>query len=174
MNKNIGLWQLFGFALVSLLGSLLHFLYNWTNSGLAALFSSVNESTWEHMKLLFFPTFLFAAVQSFFVGKTSPAFWCIKLKGTLLGLALIPILFYTINGAFGKTPDWINIAIFFIAAGAAFIYETKLFKSEVTGCGNPKSALAALCLIAVLFWIFTFYPPEIPLFTDPIDGSFGI
>ena len=67
MNRSIPLWQFWGFAAVSLGGTLLHYLYDWTNQSLpAAPFSGVNESTWEHMKLLFFPMFLFALVQSFF------------------------------------------------------------------------------------------------------------
>ena len=67
MNNKIGLWQFFGFALTSVGGTLLHFLYEWTGeSKIAALFSGVNESTWEHMKLLFWPMLLYAIVQSFF------------------------------------------------------------------------------------------------------------
>lgn len=34
----------------------------------------------------------------------------------LLGLVLIPVLFYTYNGVFGKSPDWINTAIFYFTA----------------------------------------------------------
>lgn len=174
MKRNMGLWQLVGFSVVSLLGTLLHFLYDWTGSTVAALFSGVNESTWEHMKLLFFPLFLFAIVESFYVGKEHKNYWCIKLKGTLLGLSTIPMIFYTLRGAFGTTPDWVNIGIFFVAAAVAFLYETRQFRKGSMPCTASKWALAALCLIAVAFWIFTFRPPEIPLFQDPIDGSFGL
>ncbi len=79
-------WQWFCFLAVSVLGTLLHFLYDKTGSPVAALFSSVNESTWEHMKLLFFPLLLFAIVQGFFLGPTYDNFWCIKLRGTLLDI----------------------------------------------------------------------------------------
>ncbi len=173
-KRDISLWQFLGFAVVSLLGTLLHFLYDWTNSSVAALFSSVNESTWEHMKLLFFPMFLFAVAESFFIGREYENYWCIKLRGTLLGLILIPVIFYTLRGIFGNTPDWINIAIFFVSAAIAFIYETKQFKKGSLPCKGEKWALAVLCLIAVAFWVFTFIPPDIPLFQDPIDKSFGI
>ena len=67
MKKSIGLWQLWGFATTSLSGTLLHFLYDWFDKSLVvAPFSSVNESTWEHMKLLFWPMFIYAIIQSFF------------------------------------------------------------------------------------------------------------
>ncbi len=174
MKRDIGLWQLVGFAFTSLLGSLLHFLYGLTGIKATALFSSVNESTWEHMKLLFFPMFLFAIIQRFFIGKNYQGFFCIKLMGTLIGLAFIPITFYTLRGAFGTTPDWINIALFFVSAGAAYIYETKQFKKDGTPCKFEKTAFAFLCIIAAAFIIFTFFPPKIPLFQDPVDGSYGL
>ncbi len=172
-KNNISLWQLIGFAAVSVLGTLLHFLYDLTESTLAALFSGVNESTWEHMKLLFFPMFLFAIFEYFFVGKEYKSFWCIKLKGILLGLVLIPIIFYTLKGVFGSTPDWINITIFFVSAAVAYVCETRQLKKENIECKNSKSAFVLLCVIAAAFWIFTFIPPEIALFQDPIDGSLG-
>ena len=95
MKRSIGLWQLMGFAVTSLGGTLLHFLYDWLGNAVwAAPFSSVNESTFEHMKLLFFPMLIFAVVQSFFF-RDRKDFWCVKLLGILLGLSLIPINFYT-------------------------------------------------------------------------------
>ena len=85
MKRSIGLWQLFGFAVTALGGTILHFLYDWLGEAVwIAPISGVNESTWEHMKLLFFPMFLFAIVQSFFF-RDRENFWCIKLRGILLG-----------------------------------------------------------------------------------------
>ncbi len=167
MKRNMGWWQAAGFAAVSLLGTGLHFLYDLTGNSVTALFSSVNESTWEHMKLLFFPMLLFAIAESLFLGKEYENFWCVKLCGILTGLLLIPVIFYTLNGVFGKTPDFVNISIFFIAAAAAFICETLIFKKGSLTCKFSKSAIALLCLIALCFWVFTFFPPQIPLFQDP-------
>ncbi|MBQ7314952.1 MAG: hypothetical protein IJW83_03005 [Clostridia bacterium] len=174
MKRSIGLWQLMGFAVTSLAGTLLHFLYDWTGgSAWVAPFSGVNESTWEHMKLLFWPMFIFAIVQSFFF-KDREEFWCVKLKGALLGLVLIPVLFYTYNGVIGRSPDWINIANFFVSAVIAYIYETRQFNNGTTACKSPKIAFAVLCIIAVLFVVFTFATPEIGIFKDPLTGAYGI
>lgn len=174
MKRSIGLGQLLGFAVTSLGGTLLHFLYEWLGEAKwIAPFSGVNESTWEHMKLLFWPMFLYAIVQSFFF-RDREDFWCVKLRGILLGLILIPVIFYTYNGVIGRSPDWINIAIFFIAAAIAYIYETRQFKSSTTTCKNPKLAIALLCVIAVLFVVFTFATPEIAIFKDPLTGTYGI
>ena len=174
MNRSIRLWQLFGFAVTSLGGTLLHFLYDWLGEAVwVAPFSGVNESTWEHMKLLFWPMFLYAIVQSFFF-KDRGDFWCVKLRGILLGLALIPVLFYTCNGVIGKTPDWFNIAIFFVSAAAAYLYETRLFERGKATCKRPQWAVAVLCGLAALFVVFTFLTPEIGVFRDPLTGSYGL
>ena len=174
MKRNITLWQLWGFAVTALFGTLLHFLYEWLDKARwIAPFSGVNESTWEHMKLLFWPMFLFALVQSFFF-RDRKDFWCVKLRGILLGITLIPVFFYTYNGAIGKSPDWLNIAFFFLAALVAFCHEAGLFRTKIIPCRMPKLALAALFLVALLFVVFTFRTPEIALFRDPLTGTYGI
>ena len=174
MKRSIKLWQLMGFAVTSLGGTLLHFLYEWLGGAVwIAPFSGVNESTWEHMKLLFWPMLIYAIVQSRSF-KDRRDFWCVKLRGTLLGLTLIPVLFYTYNGVVGKSPDWLNIAIFFVAAAIAYIYETRLFNAEKLRCKYPRSALAVLVLLAVFFIVFTFAAPKIGIFIDPLTGTYGI
>lgn len=167
-------WQFAGFAVTVLGGVLLHFLYNWMQrSFLIAPFSSVNESTWEHMKLMFFPVFIFALFQSRFF-REFKNFWYVKLVGVFTGLVLIPMLFYTYNGAIDKSPDLFNIAIFFISAAAAFVLETRLFKKNTLHCKSPWLVFALICLIGVLFVVFTFVTPRIPLFQDPLTGTYGI
>ena len=174
MKRLVGVWQLAGFAATSLGGTVLHFLYEWLGKARwTTPFSGVNESTWEHMKLLFWPMFIYAAVQSFFF-KDRRDFWCVKLRGTVLGLVLIPVIFYTYNGVIGRSPDWINIVIFFISAAAVYIYEYRLFKSEKARCPSPELAVAALSAISLLFILFTFITPEIGIFRDPLTGTYGI
>ena len=168
MKQTSSIWQAAGFAATTFGGTLLHFLYDWTGGSiLVAPFSGVNESTWEHMKLLFWPLLLFALVQRLFF-KEQVNYWCVKLGEILLGLALIPALFYTYNGVFGPSPDWINIAIFYITAALVFLFERWAFRKNGLLCKYPWLALAAICLIGVLFVVFTFAPPQLPLFRDPI------
>ena len=173
MRRSMGLWQFCGFAATSLLGTVLHFLYDWLGQAAwIAPFSGVNESTWEHMKLLFWPMFLFAVVQSFFF-RDREDLWCVKLRGVLLGLTLIPVLFYTYNGVIGKSPDWINIAIFFISAAAAYLYETYRFSRPEKPC-HARASRLLLFAIAALFVIFTFKTPTLAIFRDPLTGTYGV
>ena len=174
MKRSLGIWQLMGFAVTSLGGTLLHFLYDWLGGAAwIAPFSGVNESTWEHMKLLFWPMLLFAIVQYFFFRERED-FWCVKLRGILLGLGLIPVVFYTYNGVIGRSPDWINIAIFFLSAAVVYIYETRLFNTRYLPCRFSKLAFFTLCIIAALFALFTFATPTLGIFKDPLTGKYGI
>ena len=171
MRKRSILWQAAGFAAVTFAGTILHFLYDWTGGSImVAPFSGVNESTWEHMKLLFWPLFLFALIQRLFF-KEQENYWGVKLSEILLELVLIPVLFYTYNGVFGKSSDWINIAIFYITALLVFLFEWWVFKKDWLQCKHPRLALVGICLIGMLFVVFTFAPPQIPLFQDPLTGT---
>jgi hypothetical protein len=175
MKKPFIVWQTVGFVFVSVLGTLLHFLYDWANqSTVAGLFSAVNESIWEHMKLLYVPTVAFAIFESRVLKETSENFWCVKLIGLLLGLFVIPVIYYTYTGILGVSADWFNIAIFFIAVAVGFGVELLIFNKEATCKISKPAAILAIAFIGFAFLVFTFSPPKIPLFQDPINGTFGI
>ena len=87
---------------------------------------------------------------------------------------LNPDTFLHLHRRIGRVADWFNIAIFFIAAGAAYLLEAKLLKSESYRCKSPLIAFIVLCIIAAAFIVLTFVQPEIPLFKDPITNTYGI
>lgn len=167
MKLTTNLWQLIGFGVTCIFGVLLHFLYDWTNLIIFLPFSCVNESTWEHMKIAFWPMFIFTIIQSFYF-KDREDFWYIKLKGIILGIVLIPIIFYTYNGVIGKSPDWINIAIFITCILIAFIYERNQLTMNSEYYLSAKVAIILLCIIAGLFFIFSFKAPNLRIFIDPL------
>ncbi len=174
MKKLLSFWQFAGFVFTGVLGTLLHFLYDWTDIAFVSLFSAVNESIWEHMKILFFPMLIFAVFESRYFAKEYKNFWCVKLIGVLIGITIIPVMYYIYTGALGVSADWFNIIIFYIAAAVAYIIETRLMKSDKNFCKLPKVAIIVLCIVAIVFVIFTFAPPEIPLFEDPITNTYGL
>lgn len=173
MKCSVTGWQIAGFLFTAVAGTLLHFLYEWAGkSAVAGVFSAVNESIWEHMKLIYFPMLIFSLIQRKYADDSQ--FWCVKLAGNLIALLLIPMVYYTYTGALGISADWFNITIFFLAAGVAYYVETKLFQNFAF-CPIPSGiALAGLFLTGALFVLFTFYPPAIPLFADPRTGLSGI
>ena len=173
--KNILKWQIFGFTFTVVLGSLLHFVYDWSGESIfVAPFSAVNESTWEHIKLFFIPAFLFAFIQSAFLSNCYDNFWVIKASGALLGIFLIPVLFYTYSGAFGKSPDWLNILFFILAAALAYLVEFLLFLRVTRFSKLSPFAFILLCIVAFFFVFFTFFPPKLPIFQDPTTNLYGI
>lgn len=174
MKKTIPYWQMCGFVFTAVVGTLLHFLFDWTGGNvIAALFSAVNESIWEHLKLLFYPMLTVSVIEYFFWGKETECFWPIKLTGMIIGLVLIPVIYYTYTGVLGVKADWFNITIFFLAAAAVYWAETKLFQKKPVCKINCKMAMALIVLIAVIFTVFTFLPPRIPFFQDPLTGTYG-
>ena len=174
MKRTIPYWQMAGFFFTSVVGTLLHFLFDWTGgSTIAALFSAVNESIWEHLKLLFYPMFLFAIIESKFLEQEYEQFWCVKLKGILLGLLLIPVFYYTYTGTLGVSADWVNIANYVVTVGIVFLAETRRFQKDGRCILRPETAIIVLCIIALVFTVFTFATPKIPIFKDPVTGSYG-
>ena len=174
MKRSIPRWQLGGFLFTSIFGTLLHFFFDLTGGNVvAALFSAVNESIWEHIKLIYYPMLIFSLIEYRVWGKEAGNFWCVKLRGMLLALVLIPSLYYTYTGSLGISADWFNVTIFFITAAAVFYTETKQLLSAKT-CRLPEwAAVSMLLALGGLFIFFTFEPLHIPLLRDPLTGTYG-
>lgn len=176
MRKRLFYWELAGFLFTGALGTLLHFVYGWSGgSVLTAAFSAVNESTWEHMKILFFPLFLFSVVQICVLGKTYPNFLAVRAVSTLAGLLLIPVLFYTYTGALGFHVMWADVAVFFLADLGAFALDLRLLRRG--RFAEPwQQVLGLIALWALAFWFVwgTFRPLPIALWRDPMTGGSGI
>ena len=174
MKKSLFLWQIIGITFTAVLGTILHFIYEWTKAIWLTPISAINESTWEHMKLLFFPSLIFAIAQCLHFKDTLKNFWCVKLIGIIFGVLLIPTLFYTYNGTLGKSPDWFNILIFFIADISSYTLEGYLFKFKKEFPKLCKLSFFTLILITATFIYFTYYPPILPIFKDPLSNLYGL
>ena len=176
MRQRINHWELFGFGFVCLAGTAGHFFYEWSgeNRFVAALFS-VNESTWEHMKLLYTAYLLYIFIECFSLAREIENFLSAKAAGFLAGLLTIPMVFYTLRGCFGALPDWMKISIFFLAAAAAFLVSCTVMKRGLLW-GGFWQGIGFLLLWALLpvFVRFTFDPPLLPLFQDPLTLGYGI
>jgi hypothetical protein len=172
MKNKLAEWEFSSFIFVIGLGTFLHFFFEMTGKNhIAGLFSAVNESTWEHLKLLFFPYMIFAVAEYYAVGKNYKGFFKVKASGIILGMLSVIILFYTYSGIIGHNFTFIDILIFIISAGISSFYSYKYIgKSE----GDNFAGLVILAVIAVMFALFTFYPPHIGLFLDPVSLKYGI
>lgn len=173
MNKSLKLFIAAGVILVSALGALSHFVYEWTGQNrLAGLFVPVSESIWEHMKLLFFPMLLTALFLTVLLKRTYPHILTGMLAGLLTGTAAIPVLFYTYSGVLGYCITAVDIAIFYISAGIGFFVAYRLTISVYA-----ESLHHLLCCLTLLmfaaFVLFSYEPPTLGIFAEPeISAAF--
>ena len=172
-ERNWQKWEIIGLFVVIAAGNLLHFVYEWSGeSPIAAAFSGVNESTWEHMKLLAVPWILWTVVQTLTVRRSGVL--TARAAGLLTGLVTIPGLYYTYTGATGKNLSLVNIIIFQIAVLLAFAVSWQMQKKRrLTGLFWQIAAAVVLLAVTALFLWWTYRPPQLPLFTDPVTGQVG-
>ena len=175
-KKVIAKFQIFSVIFTMILGTLLHFTYEWSNNSLLiASFSAVNESTWEHLKLVFFPMLITTIVGFLVIGKDNKKFWCAKTIGIILAMSFIIVFFYTYTGIIGTNFAILDIGSFFVAVilGEYVAYKIMTNDEYKLKC-NKRIAVIGLICILLCFIIFTYLPPHIGLFKDPISNGYGI
>lgn len=163
--------EIIGFICVSVIGTLMHFAYEFSNyNPVVGLFAPVNESTFEHLKLLLYPALVYAVMEYYILksrGFTkSDSFICGKTIGIISGLISIVVLFYTYLGVLGHNVDFINIAIYFISVLITF-YLSYMITIKQKQDNHCQLCLSVLAVIVILFLIFTIYPADIGLFREP-------
>lgn len=160
-------YTILGIIFVLIAGSLSHFLYDWSGQNhIVGLFTPVNESIWEHMKLLFFPMLLYSFLMIFKFRKNYPCLISAFCFGNLMGTALIPVLFYAYEGILHQDIFILDIGIFLLCTIVAF----RLAYKFTVSC-RLKSYTAFLCfsvcILFICFLIFTYHPPAVKIFEVP-------
>ena len=175
MQKRLIHWERACCLAVCALGTLGHYLYAWTGRApIAAAFASVNESTWEHMKLFYWPYLLCTAAECTVFGDAFRNYFAVKAAALLLGMVAIPTLHYTVSGAFGQLPGWGNAAIFYVSAALAYVFSAwALRRGALKNAWMQPVGFGALLAPGLLFAYWTFRPPALPLFRDPVGGGYG-
>lgn len=156
-----------GIFFVAITGTLAHFLYDWSNQNqIIGLFTPVNESVWEHMKLFFFPMFLYALGMILALHKKYACITSAFCFGILAGTFLIPVFYYAYTSILGKNVLFLDISIFILSIVIAFWLSYKLTQS----C-KLKNFTSLLCIMTgilfVYFLVFTYNPPNISIFDYP-------
>lgn len=175
----------YGFFFVSILGTLSHFFYDWSvQNPIVGFFCPVSESTWEHMKLVFFPMLLYYPFVYKKLGTAYPLVSSVYPWSILLGTHVVPIMFYTYSGILGFQIMFVDILIFYASVLLAFLFFYYLtkdypapFKCQNYEQKHPKRnkcflklkpLLNLLVVITIcLFIIFTNHPPKLAIFQSP-------
>ncbi len=166
-------FELFSIVFTLILGTLLHFTFEWSNQNLfVGSFSAVNESVWEHLKLIYFPMLITAVIGSFFFEGKQSNYLCIKTKAILLAMAFVVVFFYTYTGIIGTNFAILDIGSFVVAIILSSYYTYQKVQMSVS-C-NYLLAILILFILFLCFVLFTFFPPHIELFQDPITLTFGL
>lgn len=164
-----------------LLGVLAHFVYDISaNSFLVGLFFPVNESIWEHLKLVLVPLTIFGIIYSFIlknIKSTLNNFWYYIATAIIISMLIIPTSHYTYKTIFKTVPDFVNIIIYIVSMIISFYYLYKKIAMEYMSPSSKNKNSTGILFITILyllFIVFTIYPPKLELFRDPITGTFGI
>lgn len=167
--------SIIGIPVIYLIATILHFFYELSNgSVLSILFSAVNESVWEHIKI-FAVGFVFWSVVELLWSK--PPFKKFVVSKTIglyvLSLSII-VFFYSYTTVTGKP-----ILLVDLISSAVFVTLAQYISYRLTIGENSVSdyffvAVMLLMLFFVMFFSFTLFPPKIDLFKDPVTGMYGI
>ena len=177
MNQDkILLFQIIAILFSIILGTLLHFTYNWSGKNkIVGIFSAVNESTWEHLKLTFFPILLFSIVEYCFLKDISQNYLIAKFIALIVSISFIVIFFYTYTGILGKNYFILDITSFILAIIFSEIIAYQIMILPEVSNSNLNNLVAiGIGILLFFFVIFTFFPPKIQLFQDSITKEYGI
>jgi hypothetical protein len=166
-NNKLLTWEITAVFFVLLLGSGLHFAFKLSNFWYpVAPFAAVNESIWEHLKMVFWPGLIFFMVQYTFLKNDACAeqFWTAKA----LCLALMPFLiaagWYAVVAVTGERYFVVDIALFVGAIIAGQMLSYAILSGKIGAGPKPRLAFFTIVLLCLAFAIFSFYPPKLSLF----------
>ncbi|MEA4919869.1 MAG: DUF6512 family protein [Clostridiaceae bacterium] len=175
MNSPIFKWDLWGFIFTAVFGTCMHFFYAMSKgSPLVGIFCPVNESVWEHLKMLYFPCVAFSIAEYLYIGKFYSGFLTARACGLFIALLMTVIFYYTYTGIIGRGFVAIDILLFLFTSFMCFAVShiiTVAFPAP-TICENAVW-LTLILAIGTSMVLFTFDPPKINLFIDPSSGTYG-
>ena len=137
MRKKLLYYLIAGILFTAILGTLSHFAYEWSgNNQLVGRITPVNESVWEHMKLLFFPMVFYGILALPRLKNNFPCITYGYLWGILGGTLAIPVLYYTYSGILGTNNTVIDILIFYLCVLLGFAITYILSPCRPCPCGK--------------------------------------
>lgn len=160
---------------ISILGTLLHFAYEFSGGNLfVAIFSAVNESVWEHIKIAVIPIYIVAIAKMWIQEDRKRNLWTSLFFKALTTIIMIPLLFYGYQAIFNIESVIIDIVIFYVSIIISEIIEC-LIQNKLNISAMVEDVFKYLNLfLFTIFVIFTFLPPKFEMFKDKISNKYGI
>jgi hypothetical protein len=176
MKKTIQWWEIVGIVFIIAFGASLHFLFEWSGySRPVAIIAAVNESTWEHFKIAFWPSLIWALIEFPFLRKHTRNFAIAKAAGFAAMPLVTAVLFYGYTFFTGQHFLIADIIIFIIAVIVGQWVSMKLLTRPAIEIPWLRwLALAALAIMVAAYSTLSYYPPKNFLFAHPESGEYGI
>jgi hypothetical protein len=175
MKRSILRWELIGIAVISLVGSVLHFAFEWSGDWPPmGVIAAVNESVWEHLKIAFWPALFYALFEYPFLRGQTRNFAVAKAAGIYVMPVAIVVLFYSYTAIIGGEILIVDILIFVVAVALGQLTSYRLLTIERLPAWLDKLGIAMVVLLAAALGVFTFYPPHLPIFRDSLTGAYGV
>ncbi len=174
-RKNVLKYSILGFFVIAILGTLLHFAYHFLEKNLiVALFSAVNESVWEHVKIAVMPVFFWTIFEFCEMTYRPNNLWAALLVKILTIMFLIITSFYIYTYILGTHILWIDIVIFYTSILVGQILGYKVAVSNKIAKEKEEIFKYITLFIFILFIVFTFLPPRLDLFKDKTTNTYGV
>ena len=160
-------YTLIGILVLFVVGSLFHFLYSLTGECfIVGLFVPINESIFEHTKMVVLPIFIWWFIFYLFRKKDLfvNAWFTSALIAMISAIIAIPMLFYFYSQAFGIESLVIDILILLASLAIGQILGLHYYRH---GKGiEYHFAIVLMIVIIILFAFFTINPPAFPIFNS--------
>lgn len=153
---------------------LMHFLYDWLPNGITTLFSGINESVYQHMKIGFYCYILVALIEYLWARPSissrkrflfSRLFTVVFLPYVMLIMFLIsPIVFIKIESIPGEI-IFANVTLI-LTSVSSLLVEKQVEKAE-PGTSFQIVLLVLFLLTLTQFVVFTYRLPWFDLFATP-------
>ena len=159
--------------IISIVGTLAHFLYDISNHNkIVGLFTAVNESTWEHIKIAITPTLLWGLYDGYIYGS-NPNYFTAKIVSLLVMTLVIPLIFYFQKIILKKDYVIINILSFYIAIILGQLSFYKILDLMPLDYIYIYISVIALFIFFDCYLLLTLLPLKNFLFKDPITNKYG-
>jgi hypothetical protein len=148
-------------VLIVLLGTVWHNLYPWTNNNhIVGYIAPINESFWEHLKIIIFPVLIFFLFLYVFTyerfGNGGAALFC----ATIGAIIFITILFYLYTqGNLEKSILWVDILIYVLSIVVAVTIMALILAIPYLNDMINYICIALYILLLFLVFVFTYNPP---------------
>ena len=176
-RRQILYWEVGAFVFIMLFGSAFHFVYELSGfNGFAALFGSVNESSWEHLKLFFWPGLVFFLVQHAFVKEYANNYWWGKAMALLITPFGVLASFYFYLGIslpiYGRGFLWADISTGAFGVLLGNIVAYRIITAPQYRPNRANAGRLVMGVMTVAFLTLTYFVPKFFIFEDFIGYEY--